>query len=154
MSTMSNLRSKVIRLAHQKPELRAALLPLLKQGNDQLSAIDQSEHPTVIQYTLSCLMKGQSFSSALKRSMRTFDGSTNIFVGSGHLISIDPKKLADALWETFVKQVLKNIESFKKNKERIALLAVADLFNLKGKEIDLLEKKVVQQLGRPLVQID
>lgn len=27
-----NLRAKVIRLAHSKPELRAALLPLLKQA--------------------------------------------------------------------------------------------------------------------------
>lgn len=31
---MSNLRNKIIRLAHQKPELREHLLPLLKQGND------------------------------------------------------------------------------------------------------------------------
>jgi len=29
---MSNLRNKIIRLAHQKPELRKDLLPLLKEG--------------------------------------------------------------------------------------------------------------------------
>jgi hypothetical protein len=29
---MSNLRSQVIKLAHAKPELRADLLPLLKEG--------------------------------------------------------------------------------------------------------------------------
>jgi hypothetical protein len=34
---MSDLRSKVIRLAHQKPELRAALLPLLKEADGQVA---------------------------------------------------------------------------------------------------------------------
>lgn len=32
---MASLRSKVIRLAHSKPELRSALLPLLKAGSEK-----------------------------------------------------------------------------------------------------------------------
>jgi len=35
---MSNLRSKLIRLAHQKPELRGVLLPLLKAAKQEKSA--------------------------------------------------------------------------------------------------------------------
>jgi len=33
MKTILDLRSKLIRLAYEKPELRAKLLPLLKQGD-------------------------------------------------------------------------------------------------------------------------
>lgn len=45
---MSNLRNKVIRLAHSNPELRSHLLPLLKEANekrisDALDKVDWSE---------------------------------------------------------------------------------------------------------------
>jgi len=39
---MSNLRSSLIRLAHQNPEFRAALLPLLKQGGSKQAASEIS----------------------------------------------------------------------------------------------------------------
>jgi len=38
---MSDLRSRLIRLAHAKPELRPDLLPLLKQGAKQLPPFEK-----------------------------------------------------------------------------------------------------------------
>lgn len=67
---------------------------------------DRSSNPTVVEYAVQNMMKGQSPSVAAKNTVKSLSGHENMFLGPGVTV-IDAKKLETELWLRMVEFALK-----------------------------------------------
>lgn len=120
---MSHLRSKVIRLAHARPELRSHLLPLLKQASEapKITEIyayhhNDSEYPGVVVHIEGLSNSdGEILVKALKKTFRKADcvwDDTLEISPSGDRESFADSEYAD--WAKKVPQVRILIETWVK----------------------------------------
>lgn len=79
-----------------------------------------SLHENTIEYAVRTMMKGHSPATSAKRTAEHFNGSTNVFLGSG-VIEIDPAELEDALWDRMVDFAIAATAKIKPGKEHYAL---------------------------------
>jgi hypothetical protein len=107
-----------------------------------------STHPTLVEYAVHSLFKGQSPKRAAATTAKKHHGSTNIFVGSGDAIEIDPVELEEAIWNRLIDYTLVGMSHIKEGKEHYALDGCALNFNQKPKKFrDELKERVVEKLG-------
>jgi hypothetical protein len=108
---------------------------------------DYSKDPTVLEYTAQSMIKGKSLTAAIKASMKTFHGHTNMFVGSGDNITINEDILKEAMWERLVGVVTANISRIKPGKEHYALDGTLQQFSQKPSMRAELKKRVIKAVG-------
>lgn len=111
------------------------------------TSIDRSTHPTVVEYAVQNLFKGQSPKKAAENTAKKLSGHENMFLGSG-ITTIDPRTLEDALWDRLVDFTLKGIASFKADKAHWALDSCLTHFHQKPSQRTQLKIRVIAKLGR------
>lgn len=79
-----------------------------RRSSRNLRRNPHSTDKTVVEYAMQSVLKGRSVATAAKATAKKLSGGTNYFIGGGGaVVSIDPKKLEEALWERIVDQCLK-----------------------------------------------
>lgn len=105
-----------------------------------------STHPTLVEYAVHSLFKGQSPKKAAATTAKIHHGSTNLLIGSGDIIEIDPAELEEAIWERLVNYTLVNMSKIKEGKEHYALDGAVLNFNQKSKFRTELKNRVIAKL--------
>lgn len=108
---------------------------------------DRSNHPTVIEYAIQHLFKRKTPAAAAKETVAKLSGSENLFLGPG-IVTIDPKKLEEAIWGRMVQFTIQGLKHFKKGKEHWAISATLNHYKQPPKFRAELKKRIVQELGQ------
>jgi hypothetical protein len=125
-----------------------------------------STDPTVVEYAVQYLFKKKSISAAAKMTAKKLSGGTNYFIDGGRtVVSIDPKKLEDAIYERIVDKCLTWLASTAKGHESSVLLGAANHYNQMSspewkpgwgpneKFVKELRKRIIARLGHDPFQV-
>lgn len=83
-------------LCHWHADLAAKEDHKAEKDLSKAETVDRSEDPTVLEYAKQHLFKGKGIAGAVRETVKTLHGGTNVFIGPG-VSSIDPAKLEHAL---------------------------------------------------------
>lgn len=113
----------------------------------EVEETDRSTSPTVVEYAVQSMFKGQSLQQAAKTTAKKLSGGTNMFLGPGVTL-INPKSLEEALWTRLVTLAVTAIPKFKAGKEHYAIDGILSQFNQKPKLRAEFKKRIVAAIGR------
>ena len=106
-----------------------------------------STHPTLVEYAIRSLFKGQSPRKAASTTAQKHHGSTNLFMGGTDLIEINVFELEEAIWKRLVDTTLVAISHIKPGKEHFALDGILQRYNQKPSLRKKLKIKVIDTIG-------
>jgi hypothetical protein len=108
---------------------------------------DYSTHPTFVEYTVHSLHKGQSPRRAAASTAKKHNNTTNLLVGHGDRIEIDPRVLEESVWDRLVNYALVAMSKIKTGKEHYALDGTLLNFSQKSSHRQELKDRIIRSIG-------